>query len=86
MSFYVRGGQPVEVDVPLGEYEIYYTVGDVWYGQNSKFGPDGVYEKCDGTFNFYFDGTHYRGWTLELYPQYNGNMHTESIDAKDFPA
>lgn len=85
MGFYVQGGKSAEVSVPLGEYEIYYAVGNTWYGKEEKFGSDTRYYQCDGTFSFSDDGESYLGWTLELYLQRNGNMETVIVDAADFP-
>lgn len=85
MSFFVHGGSGAEVSVPLGEYEIYYAVGEIWYGTEYMFGDDTTYVKCEGTFDFYEDGSYYQGWTLELYAQTNGNMDTDIISAEDFP-
>lgn len=85
MSFFVRGGKSAEVEVPLGEYEIYYAVGKYWYGSQYLFGDDTAYYKCDDTFLFYEDGDYYQGWTLELYAQPNGNLDTDHISAVDFP-
>ena len=85
MSFFVHGGSSAEVSVPLGEYEIYYAVGEIWYGTEYMFGDDTTYVKCEGTFDFYEDGSYYQGWTLELYAQTNGNMDTDIISAEDFP-
>jgi len=85
MSFFVHGGSSAEVSVPLGEYEIYYAVGEIWYGTEYMFGDDTTYVKCEGTFDFYEDGSYYQGWTLELYAQANGNMDTDIISAEDFP-
>lgn len=85
MAFMVSPECTVEVDVPIGEYEIYYAAGTSWYGQDLLFGEDTAYYKCDGTFDFYDDGTYYQGWTLELYLQPNGNLDTDIIGASEFP-
>lgn len=85
MAFMVSANGTVEVDVPIGEYEIYYAVGTSWYGKSLLFGDDTAYYKCDDTFSFYDDGKYYQGWTLELYLQPNGNLDTTIIDASGFP-
>ena len=84
-GYYVRAGGTLSVDVPLGTYEIYYATGNTWYGRNNLFGPDTVYQKCEGSFSFTEDVSGYNGWTLTLYPTFNGNMDTDIIDADDFP-
>jgi len=84
-AFYVEGGKTAEIEVALGEYEVYYATGETWYGETYIFGDDTMYYKCDGTFDFYDDGEYYQGWTIELYPQTNGNMDTDPISGVDFP-
>lgn len=88
MSFYVRGGQPLTVKVPLGTYELKYAAGSKWYGQKYKFGPDTIYSRANETFRFEaketYDGITYSGWTVELILQTGGNLRTQRIDASDF--
>lgn len=85
ISFYVRGGQTAKIEVPLGEYEIWYTTGEKWYGKKHKFGPQASYYKCNDYFDFYEENGYVSGWTLELYLQNNGNLSTDLVDAEDFP-
>lgn len=81
MEFMIKPGSSVELDVPVGRYEIYYATGKTWYGVDQKFGPETAYYKCDGTFQF----TETSGWALELYEQVGGNLDTDKISANDFP-
>jgi len=85
MSFYVAAGQKAEVLVPLGEYEIYYATGDTWYGPEIKFGSGTQYFRCEETFSFIETLSGYSGWTVMLYPVYNGNLETEKVSAAEFP-
>lgn len=85
ISFYICAGESAEILVPLGKYLIYYATGNTWYGKKSLFGDDTSYYQCDGTFDFYADGDYYMGYTLELYPQIDGNLETSPIPATDFP-
>lgn len=85
MSFYVSGGQSAEVLVPLGEYEVYYATGSTWYGPDDKFGASTQYYKCEETFSFIETLSGYSGWTVTLYPVYNGNLETETVTAAEFP-
>lgn len=85
MSFYVRGGSTVTIDVPLGVYEIYYASGSAWYGKDDLFGTDTAYYKCEDVFPFTASGDGYDGWTLTLYPVANGNLETDAIDPEEFP-
>ena len=47
MSVFVRSGTTVEVDVPLGNYELRYASGETWYGHKHLFGQDTAYSKAD---------------------------------------
>ena len=86
MSFFVESGNTAEVHVPLGVFEVYYASGRTWYGPDHLFGPSTQYYKCDKSFSFKADGDEYLGWTLELYPQTDGNLDTVSVDEEDFPS
>ena len=70
--------------MPLGIYDIYYASGDQWYGETFMFGAETSFYKCDRTFNFYYDGSYFQGWTIELYEQEGGNMETDIISADEF--
>lgn len=85
MSFYVSAGQSVELRVPLGEYELYYAAGSTWYGPEAKFGSGTKYYKCEDTFLFSVAFSSYHGWTVTLYPSFDGNTGTETISAAEFP-
>jgi len=81
VALYVRGGQEVHVDVPVGTYYLYYACGATWYGETELFGPEGGYSKADSSDAF---ESGYE-WTYTLYTVYDGNMSTEDIDLEDFP-
>nr|WP_326184903.1 hypothetical protein [uncultured Oscillibacter sp.] len=85
MGFYVVSGESAEVSVPLGNYELYYATGSVWYGEDVLFGEDTSYYKCVGLFDFYEDDQGYSGWSVDLYSVPSGNLDTKSISAEDFP-
>lgn len=81
MSFYVHAGSSIELDVPIGTFDIYYACGDSWYGTDSLFGPDTTYQKCDESFSF----SEFSGWTVQLQPVTYGNLDTEYVSPEDFP-
>lgn len=84
LSFFVRAGMTVDVNVPYGEYELSYACGESWYGYNFLFGADTSYARADDTFIFEDYGDSYTWWTVELYRQYGGNLDTEPIDSDEF--
>ncbi len=80
MTFYLPAGISEEIDVPSGTFEIRYTSGTEWFGNNEMFGDKGTYAKADQTFRF-SDGS---GYELTLYRVRNGNLHTSKIRKEDF--
>lgn len=84
ISFFVRGGETADLDVPLGTYFLYYAVGDSWQGEEDVFGESTRYFKTDDVFDFYESDGYVNGWTVELYAQNSGNLSTESIDPSEF--
>lgn len=85
MSFYVKNGSSVSVNVPLGLYEIYYATGNTWYGEGHLFGNETARYKCNEEFEFYVDGDYVEGYALTLYAVPNGNMDTEKVPENEFP-
>lgn len=84
ISFFVRGGETADLDVPLGTYFLYYAAGDSWQGETDVFGESTRYFKADDVFDFYESDGYVNGWTVELYAQSSGNLSTESIDPSEF--
>jgi hypothetical protein len=85
VRIYLHSNSTVDILVPPGEYEIYYAIGDTWYGEDLLFGPDTQYYKCDGTFVFTEESDGYSGWTLTLETVYGGNLDTDVISEMEFP-
>lgn len=85
MAVFGHGGETVDVNVPIGCYQIFYATGKIWYGLDNLFGPDTQYYHCDGFFAFRDEYDTYKGWELSLYPVTNGNLDSEKISAADFP-
>lgn len=84
LTFFVRAGESVDIDVPLGTYTLYYATGETWYGESTLFGEKTIYSKADDLFDFYEEDGYVNGWTVELYLQSNGNLSTVSIDPDEF--
>jgi len=84
LDVFVRGGDRVEIKVPVGTYRVKYASGKTWYGYEDLFGPRTSFSKADTSFQFKrtFDG--YSGYTITLYKVQNGNLSTSKIGASDF--
>lgn len=84
LTIFVRDGQSVNIDVPLGTYELKYAVGKNWYGNEHLFGPDTACSKAKDRFEFERHGDEITGYTVELYLQINGNLETNTIPVSSF--
>lgn len=85
MSFFVRSNSTLNIDVPLGTYEMFYCIGLDCYGTKFKFGYNTTYCTSDELLEFTLDDEYVYGHTLTLYPVSNGNFETEQIDESEFP-
>ena len=79
LSFYVRAGDTVTVNVPSAYLYVYFASGDIWYGTEHLFGDDTSYSMDDDIQNF-IDYT----WEYTLYPVTHGNFSETPISADQF--
>lgn len=84
LTIFVRGGNTVSIEVPLGTYEIKYAAGEKWYGETYLFGPKTAYSKADKLFAFKDDGYQVSGYMIKLFNVSNGNLSTSQINAAQF--
>ncbi len=84
ITFFVRGGQSVELEVPYGTYLLRYASGRTWYGTTCLFGRNTTFFEADRTLRFYVNGYQIVGHRVELIKQINGNMDSRSISAGRF--
>ena len=84
LTVFVRSGTTVNVDAPIGTYEVRYASGKTWYGYEYLFGPDTAYSKADKTFTFEVVGNQVSGFTITLYEVAHGNLRTSTIRPTDF--
>lgn len=80
MTFYLRGGENFEQDVPEGTFILKYATGEIWCGEKELFGPSTSTSKADRLFEF----TETRGYTVELISRRDGNLRTNAIDRSQF--
>lgn len=83
-KIFVRAGQTVETEIPLGSYKMKYATGYKWYGKKDLFGKDTIYSKSEDEFIFKIEGNQVLGHTVELYLQRDGNLRTDYITAQEF--
>lgn len=80
MSFYLRGGETFEQEVPEGAFVLKYATGDVWCGEAALFGQATSTNRADRIFEF----TETRGYMVELISRTGGNLRTRAIDRNQF--
>lgn len=80
MMCYLPSGISQEIDLPSGTFEIRYTCGTEWFGNDKMFGDKGTYAKADHTFQF----SRGSGYELTLHRVRNGNLHTTKMRKEDF--
>lgn len=88
LTVFVRGGIPVQVKVPLGNYVVKYAAGQTWYGYEHLFGKETGYSKAETTFSFQRESTSegysINGYTITLFKVQNGNLSTREIRKDEF--
>lgn len=84
LTVFVRGGSTVNIDVPVGNYEVRYAAGNRWYGDVYLFGPETAYAKADRNFDFRYEGNQVSGYTITLYKVQGGNLKTSRIKPNEF--
>ena len=84
LTVFVRGGETVNVDVPLGTFIVKYASGDSWYGYDHLFGENTAYSKASTDFTFDQSGSEVNGYTITLYEVPYGNLQTERIKPNEF--
>jgi len=84
MSVFVRAGQVAEVTVPAGNYQVKIAMGQTWYGDSIRFGPQTHYAKLDSDFTFEINGNELLGNEITLKSIQNGNLKQLPLTANDF--
>ena len=79
ISFFIRAGKTVYVDVPAGTYTIHFATGKTWYGTGDKFGSGTSYGQDKSVR---IDSGYYMTYTLQA--SSGGNWSPSSLDASNF--
>lgn len=80
LSFFVRSGDTVTVDVPAEMMYVHFAAGKTWYGEEKLFGKDTVYTKDDELTDF----VQY-SWEYEFDPLSVGNFVRPESEAPSAP-
>lgn len=82
--FFIRNGEELNIDLPMGSYIVKYAYGKTWFGSDYLFGEKTNYAKANNIFHFSFNGYQYSGYSIELIKKVNGNLHTTDISPQNF--
>jgi len=87
-AMFVSAGATVEMLLPIGFYTIKYAAGsgEYWCGHDARFpfGRQTSFSRADRSFSFLDEGTHYTGYTLELFMQEDGNLRTAPLSPEEW--
>jgi len=78
---FVYPGKTVLKEIPSGEYWLYYTCGETWYGFEDKFGSDAPRTRTEES-DVFEDGYY---WSYTLYAVSDGNLSTETVPPEAYP-
>ena len=84
LTAFIRDGQKLSIKAPLGTYNLHIASGKYWYGPKYLFGPETLLSAAEQNFSFEETSAGYEGYTLELTPQINGNLHVRDVDASQW--
>ncbi len=88
VMIFVQAGKSKSVKIKNGEYSLYYTSGEYWYGDDVGFGSDATYKKYTGTLEYstHTEGNYiyYTVYELELFTDTTGNFATVSCLPSEF--
>lgn len=84
MTMLIRGGQPIEIECPLGTYRLRYASGAVWQGERELFGANTFTAEADADLTFEEGPEGISGYTIELIQQVGGNLDTDTIPRERF--
>lgn len=85
VELYVHGGDTIKISAPLGKYQLFYAVGETWYGEQELLGPFGKYCTLPDILRFTEYGLNYNGRTITLYDANNDNLDIDDITQDEFP-
>jgi hypothetical protein len=80
VTLFVYAGKTVQINVPIGDYRMYYACGKTWHGKDDLFGAETTKQKADQILNFTADS----GLSVVLIKQTNGNLSTSEASSSDF--
>jgi len=68
-----------------GTYELYFTLGEDWDSERTRFTRRRSLSRFDDPFGFTTTATTYTAWTVTLHPVEGGTAETEPVPEDEFP-
>lgn len=87
VAFYVRQGATFTLTrIADGSYQLYFTLGSEWIGDELKFLNVFAVKRMDELLAFATTGTSYTTWEVSLQPVPGGTARASDIPESEFPA
>ena len=67
LSLFLRSGAQLNVNLPLGTYELKYAAGETWYGPAWLFGSATTFSRLDTELAFEHTDNEISGYSVDLY-------------------
>ena len=81
---YARGGNTLDVAMPVGTYRMRFATGPTWHGDKVLFGPQTTYWSAEQTVAFRNPRSGPAAVAIEISGQRGGRMRVSSIDRNRF--
>ena len=67
LSLFLRSGEHLKINLPMGTYELKYAAGEVWYGHEWLFGNTTSFSHLDTELVFEYTDNEISGYSVDLY-------------------
>lgn len=84
VTLFLRTGETLQTKVPLGTYRMRTAEGQIWYDQETLFGPNTRFTVTTEPMEFYRSGFQVMGHVLSLQSHQDGNLQIEEISSEEF--
>ena len=83
-DIFVRAGDVIEVNVPLGRYRLRIAAGQTWRGDSVLFGDAGAYAQANESLSFTVEGQQVVGNRIVLQESVGGNLRKTAMKRTQF--
>jgi len=84
LTAFIKAGDTVLLQIPVGAYSVKFASGSVWYGTKFLFGDATDYSRIKDPLIFSIEDNQTKGHSLTLKSVLNGNLKRQNISPNDF--